>query len=157
VVVGHSLGGAHARIFASTYREETAGVVLVDTFDPDLQADSIEPLLGRLRDGYVAELDGLRDLVARVEDLDWPTSETQLRAASIAGLPVEVLRAPRHEPRLDAGTNEAIAAAWQAAFESLSPGLVHYAIAPGAGHIVQVDRPDLVVDAVRRLVAEARG
>ena len=157
VVVGHSLGGAHARVFASMYREETAGVGLVDTFDPDLQADSIEPLLGRLRDGYVAELDGLRDLVARVEDLDWPTSEAQLRAASVAGLPVEVLRAPRHEPRLDAGTNDAIAAAWQGAFESLSPGLVNYAIAPGAGHIVQVDRPDLAVAAVRRLVATARG
>jgi pimeloyl-ACP methyl ester carboxylesterase len=156
VVVGHSLGGAHARVFAATYREETAAVGLVDTFDPDLQADSIEPLLGQLRDGYVAELDGLRDLVARVEDLDWTTSETQLRAASVAGLPVEVLRAPRHEPRLDAATNDAIAAAWQAAFESLSPGLVHYAIAPGAGHIVQVDRPDLVVAAVRRLVAAAR-
>jgi pimeloyl-ACP methyl ester carboxylesterase len=69
---------------------------------------------------------------------------------------VEVLRAPRHEPRLDTGTNGAIAAAWQSAFESLSPGLVHYAIAPGAGHIVQVDRPDLVVAAVRRLITTAR-
>lgn len=157
VVVGHSLGGAHARVFASTYREETAGVGLIDTFDPDLQADAIEPLLGDLRDAYVADLDGLRDLVSRVEHLDWATSESQLRAASIAGLPVEVLRAPRVERRLDAETNADIAAAWKAAFESLSPGLVRYAIASGAGHIVQVDRPDLVVDAVRRLVAAARG
>jgi pimeloyl-ACP methyl ester carboxylesterase len=157
VVVGHSLGGTHARVFATDHRDETTGVVLVDTFDPDLQADAIEPLLGGLRGEYVAELDGLRDLVARVERLDWETSETQLRTSSVAGLPVEVLRAPRFERRLDDATNAEIAAAWQSAFEALSPGRVHYAIAPGAGHIIQIDRPDLVVEAVRRLVAAARG
>jgi pimeloyl-ACP methyl ester carboxylesterase len=156
IVVGHSLGGAHARVFATVHRDETVGVVLVDTFDPDLQMDAIEPLLGDLRGEYIAELDGLRDLVARVERLDWAASEAQLRASSVAGLPVEVLRAPRVERRLDAATNERIAASWRAAFESLSPGRVRYSIAPGAGHIIQIDRPDLVVDAVRRLVDQAR-
>jgi pimeloyl-ACP methyl ester carboxylesterase len=39
---------------------------------------------------------------------------------------------------------------------SLSPGNVRYEIAWGAGHIVQADRPDLVIAAARELVVAAR-
>jgi hypothetical protein len=67
--------------------------------------------------------------------------------------------APRREPRLDAPANERIGATWVAAFESLSPGRMRFTTAWGAGHHVQVDRPDLVVEAVRRLLdgAPSRG
>ena len=156
VLVGHSHGGNYVRVFTDRYRSEVVGVVMVDTFDPDLEAAYIHPLLGPLRQEYEAQLDRLRDLVAQVEDLDWPASEQQLLAASVAGTPVEVLRAPRGEPRLDATTNDAIAAAWMAGYESLSPGSVHYELAWGAGHLIQMDRPDLVIVATRRLVDAAR-
>ena len=59
---------------------------------------------------------GCADMVAGVEDLDWPTSEQQLRDADVSGVPVVVLRAPRGEPRLDDATNEAIATAWESAY-----------------------------------------
>ncbi len=157
VLVGHSLGGAYLRVFAAQYREEVVGLVLVDTFDPDLQEDWIHPLLGPLRPDYEATLDGLRGTVSRVDSLDWPTSEAQLRSSSVAGLPIEVLRAPRHEPRLSETENQRIAAAWLVAFESLSPGLVRNTTAWGAGHNIQIDRPDLVIEATRRLVDLARG
>jgi hypothetical protein len=101
-------------------------------------------------------LDGLRAHVAAVDSLDWPASEVQLAEASVTGLPIEVLVAPRTESRLDEATNAAIAEAWRAGYESLSPGLVTYTTAWGAGHVIQVDRPDLVIDAVRRLVEQAR-
>ena len=156
IVVGHSLGGDHARIFADRYRDDVAGVVLVDAFDPDLESTFIHPLLGELRAGYEARLDGLRALVASVEDLRWAASEAELRASSLAGLPIDVLRAPRREPRLDDATNAAIAAAWVDAYESLSPGHVRYEIAWGAGHVIQVDRPDLVVDTILRQVRGIR-
>jgi pimeloyl-ACP methyl ester carboxylesterase len=156
VVVGHSLGGDHARLFGSVHRDEVVGVLLVDPFDPDLEAAFVHPLLGALRPEYDARLDGLRSLVASVEQLDWTTSEAQLRSSSLAGLPVEVLHAPRVERRLDAAANADIAAAWEGAFESLSPGDVRYTIAWGAGHMVQFDRPDLVVEAVERLIEAAR-
>ena len=152
VLVGHSLGGDHVRVFADRYRDDVVGVVLVDAFDPDLEATHVHPLLGELRAEYESRLDGLRALVARVEDLDWIASEAQLRATSLHGVPVEVLRAPRHESRLDDATNIAIADAVQAAYEAISPGRVRYELAWGAGHIIQVDRPDLVIAAVRRLV-----
>ena len=156
IVVGHSLGGAFGRVFADEHRDEIAGLVMVDTFDPDLQEDWIHPLLGALRPQYEASLDGLRETVAFVDLLDWPASEKQLRDATIEGLPVEVLRAPRYEPRLDEERNAEITAAWETAYETLSPGRVRQTIALGAGHNVQIDRPDLVIEAIRRLVDNAR-
>ena len=156
IVVGHSLGGAYCRVFAATHRGETVGVVLVDAFNPDLEVDMIHPLLGPLRGEYEVRLDGLRDHVRQVDALDWATSEAQLRASSLAGLPVEVLVAPRGEPRLDQATNTAIGDAWRTALESLSPGHVVHTTAWGAGHDIQIDRPDLVIESVRRLVALTR-
>jgi pimeloyl-ACP methyl ester carboxylesterase len=156
VVVGHSLGGDHVRLFADRYRDETVALVLVDAFNPDLEAAHVHPLLGDLRPEYEARLDGLRSIVASVEDLDWTASETQLRAASLDGLPIDVLRAPRHEPRLDEATNAAVEAAWVAAYEGLSPGNVRYELAWGAGHVIQVDRPDLVIATIRRIIDEVR-
>lgn len=152
VLVGHSLGGAYIRVFAGANREDVVGLVLVDAFNPDLQDDRIHPLLGPLQPEYEANLDGLRDLVSRVDSLDWPASEEQLRSSSVEGLPIEVLVAPRYEPRLDEARNAEVAAAWQAAYESLSPGLVRQTTAWGAGHNIQIDRPDLVIEATRRLI-----
>ncbi len=157
VVVGHSLGEAYARVFADRFRDDMAGLVLVDGFGVDLETDWIHPLLGDLRGEYEGRAQGLRDMVAGVEDLDWPTSEQQLRDADVSGVPVVVLRAPRGEPRLDDATNEAIATAWESAYGGLSPGNVRYEIAWGAGHVIQADRPDLVIAAARELVADARG
>jgi len=156
VVVGHSLGGAYARIFAAAHRHEMAGLLLVDAFMPDLERIAVHPLLGPLRPEYEARLDGLRALVARVESLDWPSSEAQLRAADLRGLAIEVLRAPRGESRLDGATNEAIEAAVVASYKAMSPGRVRYALAWGAGHSIQVDRPDLVIEGIERLVDAAR-
>jgi pimeloyl-ACP methyl ester carboxylesterase len=156
LLVGHSLGGAFSRVFADENRDEVAGVVMVDTFDPDLQEAWIHPLMGSLRPEYEAGLDRLRDTVSIVDSLDWPASEAQLREASLEGLRVEVVVAPRYEPRLDEARNAEIADAWEAAYQSLSPGLVRRTIAWGAGHNVQIDRPDLVIEAVRRLVDNSR-
>ena len=44
-----------------------------------------------------------------------------------------------------------------AGYEALSPGSVTVTLAWGAGHMVQFDRPDLVVEAVRRMVDRVRG
>lgn len=156
LMVGHSLGGAFIRVFAGDHRGEVVGLVMVDTFNPDLQIDWVHPLLGDLRSEYESHLQGLRETVSFVDSLDWPTSEQQLRDSSIAGLPIEVLVAARFEPRLSEATNAEITAAWRAGFETLSPGMVHWTTAWGAGHNVQLDRPELVIEAVRRLVAAAR-
>jgi len=156
VLVGHSLGGAFVRVLAGNDRANVVGLILLDTFNPDLQDDWIHPLLGPLRPEYESTLDGLRGLVSNVDSLDWPASERQLRASSTAGLPIDVLVAPRYEPRLDEATNAAIAEAWVEAYETLSPGRVRYITAWGAGHDVHIDRPDLVIESVRHMIDVAR-
>jgi pimeloyl-ACP methyl ester carboxylesterase len=156
VIVGHSLGGSYARVFATRYPNEVAGAVLVDSFEPDIQDDRIHPLLGPLQPEYEAQLDGLRAHVSGVDGLDWQASEQELRASSFDGIPLEVLVAARYEPRLDAATNEVIATAWRDGMEALSPGRTTYTIVYGAGHNVHIERPDTVIDAVRRLVDTAR-
>ena len=157
IIAGHSLGGSYARVFAATYRDEVVGGLLVDSFEPDIQDDRIHPLLGELQPEYEAQLDGLRAHVSRVDALDWPASEQQLRASSFEDIPLEVLVAARYEPRLDEATNTAIADAWREGMEALSPGQMTYTIVYGAGHNIHIERPDTVIDAVRRLVDAARG
>jgi pimeloyl-ACP methyl ester carboxylesterase len=155
IAVGHSLGGAYGRAFAAT-ETEVVGLVLVDSFNPDLEVAFVHPLLGSLRGEYAERLDGLRAHVAAVDGLDWTASELLLRQTTPLRIPVEALVAPRGEPRLDGRVNEAIRAAWQASLESLSPGRVAYTVAWGAAHDIQFDRPDLVIGAVGRLVEATR-
>jgi hypothetical protein len=94
--------------------------------------------------------------VTRTEGLDRDRSLAQLAAADLTGLPIEVVNAARAEPRLDADTNARIVAARDAAYEALSPGLVTISAAYGSGHMVQFDRPEIVIDAVRRLIDATR-
>jgi pimeloyl-ACP methyl ester carboxylesterase len=156
VVVGHSLGADIARVMASLDRAEVVGLGLIDGFEPDLFEATVAPLLGPLTAEYLDRQAGLWDLVARTEGLDRDRSLAQLAAADLRGLPIEVLRAARGEPRLDMVTNERIRAAQAAGYEALSPGAVHLTLAYGSGHVVQIDQPALVVDAIQRLVTTAR-
>jgi pimeloyl-ACP methyl ester carboxylesterase len=47
ILVGHSFGGFNVRLFASRYRSETAGMVLVDSAHPD-QQKRMPPQLNRI-------------------------------------------------------------------------------------------------------------
>jgi pimeloyl-ACP methyl ester carboxylesterase len=157
VVVGHSLGAVIGRVHATLERDDVAGLVLVDGFDPDIFDERVVPLLGPLRDQYLDQTAGLWRLIGSVEGIDAEASRSQLDASDVAGLPIEVVVAPRVDARLDAAANDEIAASQAAGYEALSPGRVTYTLAWGASHMIQFDRPELVVDAVRRIVATVRG
>lgn len=50
VLVGHSFGGIHARVYAARYPQDVAGVVLVDSSHPEMIAErNTKPELRRLR------------------------------------------------------------------------------------------------------------
>ncbi|HEX4897162.1 MAG TPA: alpha/beta hydrolase [Candidatus Limnocylindrales bacterium] len=156
VVVGHSLGTVIGRVHASHHRDEVAGLVLVDGFDPDIFDERVVPLLGPIRDQYLDQTAGLWRLIGSVEGIDVEASRAQLDASDVAGLPIEVVIAPRVDARLDAATNDRIAASFAAGYEALSPGQVTLTLAWGASHMVQFDQPDVVVEAVRRIVEGLR-
>jgi pimeloyl-ACP methyl ester carboxylesterase len=156
VLVGHSLGADMVRVHASLYRDDVVGVVLVDGFEPDLFETNVAPLLGSLAEEYLDRQDGLWDLIRRSEGLDPGRSTEQLRAADLRGLPIQAVVAARGEPRLDETTNAAIRAAAESGYDALSPGMTRLTLAYSSGHLVQFDRPELVVEAVRRVVEAAR-
>ena len=160
IVVGHSLGGVYARIFAAAYREEIAGVVLVDPFTPDISP--AERAGVRLDPSLLAEwgagLQATRDLIERLESLDWAATADQLGAAHLGDIPLELIfvdQRLRYDERIDAATEERLIAAWRELVLGWSTD-TRLTIADGSRHIVQLDRPDLIVEAVRRLVDRAR-
>jgi pimeloyl-ACP methyl ester carboxylesterase len=157
VVVGHSLGTVIGRVHASRHRDDVAGLVLVDGFDPDIFDERVVPLLGPIRDQYLDQTAGLWRLIGSVEGVDVDASRDQLAESDTSGLPIEVVIAPRVDARLDAATNDRIAASFAAGYEALSPGRVTLTLAWGASHMVQFDQPDVVVEAVRRIVEGLRG
>jgi pimeloyl-ACP methyl ester carboxylesterase len=159
VVVGHSLGDVYARVFAAGHPGEVAGLVLVDPFAPDrfraLVALSSPDLAAR----WQANLDGNIAAVEATESLDWPASERELAGAHLGSLPVEVVAVPQPfdvDPFVPDDRRDVLAKAWREGLASFSAATT-LTLAPGSSHHVQWDRPELVVDAVRRLVEAGDG
>ncbi|MEK6719701.1 MAG: alpha/beta hydrolase [Chloroflexota bacterium] len=154
VVVGHSLGGVYARVFAATYRDEVVGVALIDPYLPDVRPVEHVEMDPALRDAWLSDLASTNRLVATTEDLDWEATEMELAGASIDGLPLELVFVEqrfRWDARFDEVEAELIAT-WRSLVGSLSSDH-RLTIAENSTHMIQWDRPELVVDAVRRLVA----
>jgi len=160
VLVGHSLGGVYARIFAAAYRSEMAGVVLVDPFTPDISPAEragvrLEPSLAA---EWATDMRGTFELIERLEGLDWPATADQLAAARLGDIPLELIfvdQRLRYDDRIDPATRDRLIAAWRELELALSTDS-RLTIADGSRHVVQLDRPDVVVDSIRRLVDRAR-
>jgi pimeloyl-ACP methyl ester carboxylesterase len=157
VLVGHSFGGVYARVFASTFRAETGGVVLVDPYLPDIRPVDHVALDPALREEWLTGIRATNKEVAALEDLDWDASYDQLTHASIEGLPLELLfvdQRLRWQGRFEPAQADLIAA-WRLLISRMS---VDYrlTIAEDSSHTIQYDRPDLVVDAILRLVDQDR-
>lgn len=160
IVVGHSLGGVYARVLAARARDEVVGVVLVDAYFPDQTWTddlAVDPSwLAELR----AQLDGTNRYVESVESLRWAESRSELDDSRLDGIPLEVLAVDQHlryvDERIPPDMEERIIEAWRDWCLSLSPGMTRVTIAERSGHVIQYDRPDVVIAAVERLLAAAR-
>jgi pimeloyl-ACP methyl ester carboxylesterase len=189
VLVGHSMGGYDMRVFANSYRNEVAGMVLVDAshpeqekrFPPELknmegtwqrEAEflaytmpfGIPRLIGLCDEGPVqrtveCNFHTAREGVAELKA--FPISASEAAATGTLGdLPLAVLshdpEKPSSElpPDLAQPTNEA--------WEKMQEELAHLSrrgtqtIAKNSAHYIQLDRPDVVVEAVRNVVGQAR-
>jgi pimeloyl-ACP methyl ester carboxylesterase len=171
VLVGHSLGGIIVRLYAATYPHEIAGVVLVDA--------SHEEQYARFQAALTAEQwanlqqqgqAGLADDPER-ERMDFDASFAQLRAAAthpLPPLPLVVLThgdatSPLFSPEAQAALPadfpwDALEAVWQELQDELAalvPGARHV-IATKSGHYIQVEQPELVIEAIRQVVAGVR-
>jgi pimeloyl-ACP methyl ester carboxylesterase len=165
IIVAHSLGGVYARVFAAvgppgaraaTARDEVLAFVMLDTYEPDLGVADDPALSAETRAMVRQSLDLGGAMFRDGEALDWPATLAELRPLNPTELPAVLLMADpiQHYGGQEPAVTLSLIAAWYRAMPIRYPnGTLE--IVP-TGHFVQLERPDLVIDRVRQVVAERR-
>ena len=154
VVVAHSLGGIYARLFAATPGDPVVGIVMLDTYEPDLGMDKDPSLDPSFRDLIRASLDQGAATFREGENLDLPPTLPELEAAD-ATLPHMLLLYTDPYGRYQPPEQDAKVAAWYRAIRARYPD-AELEIVPGVSHFIHLDRPDLVIERVREMVLRVR-
>jgi len=172
VLVGHSLGGLIVRLVAHHYPEVVAGLVLVDPLHED-QFERTGPLFFPPSDGEPAAMThmrrfwtgGWRDPAGNVEGVDLVASQTQAHAIHTLGsLPMIVITTGaylRDAPTDAAGqqAGQQLQALWRTMHREIaaqsSQGI--HLLAETSGHFIQREQPDVIVAAIRQMLAAVRG
>ncbi len=162
LLVGHSIGGFNARLFATRYPQEVTGVVLVDASHPD-QWTRFGRLIPRPTSGEPTALQRLRqkpDPMSRPERIDYVTSADEVRTAGTFGdKPLVVLSRSPHAMR-PAGLPADIAEGLEQVWSDLQRDLLKLStrsvqiVATHAGHNIDMDEPQLVTEAILKLLRE---
>jgi pimeloyl-ACP methyl ester carboxylesterase len=185
VLVGHSLGGNDAQLYASRYLDEVAGMVLVDPqfynypsyLDPELLnalAEALPSPGSTLWTKFLATIGGQTDERTAIsthakntyEALDEQSSleesakERRAATVSLGDKPLMVLSAGARDPLPGASQEQSdrFNEAWtksQADLTRLSRNSEQI-IAEDSAHNIQADDPELVIDAIRQVVDAVR-
>ena len=172
VLVGHSDGGLFVRLYASTFPEDVAGMVLVDavsefeaTVGPRMLKELLPPQEWKQ---YQAQLQQpAPPFVARVDDeqidLERTFAETEAAASAHPLPPIPLFVLTRGTPTPPPpGASPVMAEAqeqlWmhvQGLLADLVPGAKHLVV-EDSGHIIQEDEPQVVIDAIQEVVEGVR-
>ena len=155
LLVGHSLGGTYMKLFAKTYPEEVAGVVLVDARHSEFTQRCRQ--LGVPRLLYDPPELVLRGMLptARAELKAAPLTLKQTRRAGpFPAVPLIVLTQRKSVARWPGGLGKV----WTASQRDLAKmsSLGRLKICDDASHNVHMDRPDVVVQAILNVIRAAR-
>jgi len=151
VLVGHSIGGLYANLYAQTYPGEVAGVVFVDARHEDFSKRC------KAAKAMVCEPPAfLMPLVGGAATAEYkfaPASMQQVRdTAAFPPVPIAVLTGTRK--LLEGSTFNRIWLETQKEMSGMSPNGKHL-ICDHCGHYVHKDDPGLVIDAIRDVMARA--
>lgn len=159
VMAGHSFGGLVVRLYASTYPDEVAGLVLVDAAQEDYYA-GVQALLTPAQ--WAAYAKPTADLSPGVERIDTEASAAQMRkAAATSPLRPMLLVVLTHgrpwdwPPGYPVAALEGLWTRLQDRLAALVPN-ARLVVARDSGHYIQLDQPDLVIDAIRQVVEAVR-
>ena len=159
VLVGHSLGGLFVRLYAGAHPTEVAGLVLVDASHED-QEERIRDLVGP---ELWAQLESARSATADPEGFDLARIGKEVRRARTAdplrSMPLVVLTHGQSDAaQLPTGWPiEAEERLWrelQTDLASLIP-TGRLVVAEESGHFIQIDQPELVVEAIDEVLRTA--
>lgn len=189
VLVGHSMGGYDVRLYASLYRNEIAGMVLVDASHPD-QETRFPRELKDMEGSWQREAEFLEygmpfgiprllglcddDPLQRAAECNWHSareSAAEMKAfpqsaaetavtGSLGDMPLAVLSHDPDKPSAELPPD--LAKSTNDTWEKMQEELAHLStrgtqtVAKNSAHYIQLDRPDLVIDAVRRVVQQSR-
>ncbi len=182
VLVGHSFGGLVSQLYAGRFPDEVAGMVLVDSSHADLRLRMADlEQMGTLSLGVriLAPLGVPRRLlpvpagspqsrassvVAMEKKLLMTTGSLRAMASELGGLRESLNEVAADSP--DLGSKPLVvltegrrrAGFWHELQEKLTnlSTASQWVVAENAGHFIHHDQPELVVDAVRRVVELAR-
>ncbi len=151
VLVGHSFGGLNARLFASQFPDEVAGIVLVDASHEDEYGRYAELMTEPQRTDYLKHEGG-----GNYEKIDLLASAEEIRVAvPIKPLPLVVVSVSGKRETAIKHDREKIHDELQLLLSRLSPYGTQI-LAEDSGHFVQLDRPELVTNAIRNVVEQVR-
>jgi pimeloyl-ACP methyl ester carboxylesterase len=144
LLVGHSNGGGYMELFAKAHANEVVGVVLVDPRHRDFLSTCESAKL----DGCGIPESTLASQPPTViaEYHAYAMASDQIHAAGTFGsYPVRVLTATDHP-----GVSQAWETLWETMLASLAAEAVNgeQIVVQGAGHHIQLDRPDVVVQSI---------
>ncbi len=167
VFAAHSFGGIFARLYASTYPNEVVGMVLVDALSEKVKS-GLTPEQWKLyvNFGFTKPTPGL-EKYKEIETLDVNASLDQIEKAVAAQpiRPIPLFVLTQGQP-FDLGPWQplpvdfpaALNRAWhtgQDALATLAPNAKH-TVATKSSHYIQIQEPQLVIDAIRDVVAAVR-
>lgn len=159
VLVGHSLGGMNARLYASQYPKEVVGMVLVDS----THEDETERMFALLPPEILKKAKPEDMVVQSAERLDFNKSIAQVRAANWHGdIPLIVLTRGSATLNPNDYAVPSLAPKFEQIRLELQQELVRRSsrgkqiIAEKSGHNIHRDQPELVIDAIREVVEEAK-
>jgi len=166
VLVGHSLGGQLAQLYAQTNPDQVAGVVFVDALSPtvpaafgDRWAIYRDQLLNVPMDQM--PMASMRTPESERVDLDASAAQT-LAPPAFPQVPVVVLTKTEpfggmtSVPGLTAEDTNAVFEQAQDSLVALVPGTPHI-LATGSDHYIQLSQPDLVVAATDLVLGRSQG
>jgi len=189
VLVGHSMGGYDVRLYVSLYRNDVAGLVLVDASHPD-QENRFPRELKDMEGSWQREAEFLQygmlfgiprllglcddDPMQRAAECNWhsakesaaemkafPQSAAETAATgSLGNMPLAVLSHDPEKPSAELPTD--LAKSTNDTWEKMQEELAHLStrgtqtVAKNSAHYIQLDRPELVVEAVRHVVEQVR-
>jgi pimeloyl-ACP methyl ester carboxylesterase len=176
VLVGASLGGFTVRVFASDHAPRVAGLVLVDASHEDQEMDvpRMAPLMPLLASAGVLRLAGMSlglDPASLAPSVRGFARATRFRTAGYRAAVDEFMHARESAAEVKATRRQltipvVVVTAGRgadAAWRALQADQVALSqrgcqvVAEESGHVVAVDQPHVVVEAIRATVSAARG